>query len=709
MSPEQATAEKEISGRSDIYSLGCVLYEMLTGNPPHVGASAQQIIMKIVTEEAAPVTKLRKAVPPNVAAAVAKALEKLPADRFESARAFAEALTNAAYSAGMTRALQGTSTVGRTTAARWALLGWAVGIVGVTLAGWSFAARRAADDAPSYLNISLPESAPLTMVGLGTLGIGRRAMALSPNGKTLVYAGIGGGTERLYRRSLGGFEVTPITGTEGAYYPFFSPDGAWIGFFVGVELRKVPVAGGAAVTLAAFAEPVGADWGRDGRILVAGSEGEDLAWVSQSGGPIQPIPNPQKVIRVQPSLLPDGRHALVESWMGFAYIISVVSLETGRTEALTSGGPVPADSVDLTLALRGRQPRYLESGQLLYSSPAGLVGTRFDPGTRKVRGGAVELLDGVWHGGYGVQYVVSNNGTLVYVPGPDADAGALAWVSPGGTIDSLGFAPQVYGTFAVSPDGGRVAALVSAFNRADELWVYDLERRTETKVLVDGTPTMPRWWADGRRIVFSETSARPPYSRVAVRQLVETAGERDTLGHGWEANDISPDSSRVAGTYGFGSGAWIFPLEKGRPAIAVDSFPGAWGPDFSPDGRWVAFTSNESGRYEIYVADAASLRARHKVSLAGGEEPLWSRRGDELFYRWGQEWYAITTPQAGSSEFGRPRTIFGGPFVNVPERSHDIAPDGRRHLVVVGARQQTTTTLNVITNWREDVRRKFEQ
>jgi Tol biopolymer transport system component len=252
-----------------------------------------------------------------------------------------------------------------------------------------------------------------------------------------------------------------------------------------------------------------------------------------------------------------------------------------------------------------------------------------------------------------------------------------------------------------------VAALVSSSAGTPELWVYDLDRRTETRVITRGAPQIPRWWPDGRRIVFTEIATRVPYHQVVVRQLVESAGERDTLAVGWQLSDISPDTLAAAGSPGFGDGAWIVPLVSGRDPEHLDSFPTAWGAAYSPDQRWIAYTSNEAGRYDIYVTDAARRAVRRKVSLAAGEEPVWSRRGDELFYRWGQQWFVVAVPPPGSTTFGRPRAIFRGPYVNVLGRSHDIAPDGR-HLLILGPGEQSTTRLNVITNWADAVRRKVE-
>jgi Tol biopolymer transport system component len=251
-----------------------------------------------------------------------------------------------------------------------------------------------------------------------------------------------------------------------------------------------------------------------------------------------------------------------------------------------------------------------------------------------------------------------------------------------------------------------VATTVLTSGGTIELWVYDLETKAQTTVLTRGIPFLPRWWPDSRRIVFTETVDEPPFQRAVVRQVVESTGQRDTLGASWEMNDISPDTLTAVGIKAYGKAAWIIPLRSSAEATVLDSYPNAWGPTYSRDGRWIAYTSNESGPYEIYAIDATRKGERLKISRAGGEEPRFTRRGDELVYRWGQDWFAVSVPGPGSSAFGPPRAIFRGPYVNVAERSHDVTSDSKRHLVILGPLEQTATHLNVVTNWVAEVARK---
>ena len=711
MSPEQATAEKEISARSDVYSLASVLYEMLAGQPPHLGGSAQQIIMKIIAEPVELVTRYRKAVPPNVSAALAKALEKLPADRFDSATAFSEALANPQYGGDSTgtRAMAGGRSAAGAGGGRLGLLGFGVGAVGIAVGAWGLSATRAtpaADVRAQHLSVVLPDSAPLSYAAVGGVSVGARALTISPDGGTIVYVARERGQTRLYRRDLDGFVATPIAGTEGASLPMVSPDGEWVAFLSGAELRRVPMRGGTPVTLAGVSEVAGADWAPDGRLLVAAREGGALGWVPQSGGALARLPNPSQASRTHPHVLPNGRHALVTTYVdGLQPTLGVVELETGRTLVLTAAGAVSMDSVETGSMVRGEQPRFVQPGHVVFTTSTGLRAIEFDPSTLRVKGTPVEVLDGVRMSGDGTQYDVSVDGTLVYVAGGDAGRGALVWASRDGRRDSLGFEPQRYGVFSLSPDGQRVVATVFPANGLPELWVYDLVRRSHSKVVTRGLPFGPLWWPDGQRVVFTEFVLGSAGSMVTVRQLVESAGDRDTIAAGFSVNDIARDALMVLGSSTGGWGVWSKSLSPNAPAVAVDSFPSAWGGAFSPDMRWIAYTSNEAGQYEIYVTEAGRTGGRRKLSLAGGEEPVWSPRGDELFYRWGQEWFAIAVPRPPASTFGRPERIFSGPFVNVPGRSHDVSRDGRRHLVILGPTEQDATRLNVITNWTASLTR----
>ncbi len=709
MSPEQAMGEREITARSDVYALGCVLYEMLTGEPPFTGPTAQAIVARVMTETPRPLTVQRHTIPPHLEAAVLTALEKLPADRFASAAEFADALDEerARRVTVPLRPIPGRAR------SRWRipLLAGAAALA-VLASGLAVRAvtRPAAEPRtpPRHWNIVLPDSAPVAYIGVGTLGRGRLSLALSPDGTTLVYVARRGATSQLFRRRLDESVVSPIAGSDGAYDPFFSPDGQWIAFFAGSELRKVPAAGGTPVTLAQVAEPVGGTWSESGRILVTASEGTVIGWVPSSGGAMDPIALPPGHLAAWPALLPGGHQALASvRFGGTVRGIGVIDLATGKVAPVAAAGAAGADTTKTSDLLGGSDPRLLDNGYLGYMVGGRLIAAPFDPVTLRLRGPPAEMVNGIRHEATGRgQYVVTRDGTLIFAEGAVAWTGALVWADSAGRVDSLPFPNQAYGTFDLSPDGRRVVAVVYPPASAYELWMFDLERGQSTKLATHGVPSAPRWWPDGRRVVFAEQSRSPPYAVTTVRQLPGSAGGRDTLLRGWSANEIAPDTTPpealVSREGGFG--LWLTPLADSAKPVPVDPFPTAWGGTFSRDGRWIAYTSNEAGRYEVYVVRRDLQGERQKVSLAGGEEPRWSPRGDRLVYRWGQDWFAVPVPRAPATEFGRARRVLSGPFINVPDRSHDVGRDGR-HLLVMGPREETTTRLEVITGWLDEVRR----
>ncbi len=336
MSPEQATAEKEITARSDVYSLGSVLYEMLTGTPPHVGASAQQIIMKIVTEEAAPVTKVRKAVPNNVVAAVGQSLQKLPADRFESAKAFAEALSNPLFAApGTLQSIGAVAATGAATANRplYAALALSAVLLAVAMIGWL---RPVPAPETSRQRVVLWQSSLRQLLDPGILYTGTQ-VAIAPDGSSIVYADSSGGARLLMHKTRNESFATPMAGTEGALSPFFSPDGRWIGYHASDgKFRKVPTDGGGSVTLVEDADITygAAAWLDDGTIVYAGDQG--LTRINAEGGTSQPVepdtaPGRRTVLTISP--LPGSMGVLYTDCPGNCAIESAVRVFDFRADS----------------------------------------------------------------------------------------------------------------------------------------------------------------------------------------------------------------------------------------------------------------------------------------------------------------------------------------------------------------------------------------
>ncbi|MGH7742043.1 MAG: protein kinase domain-containing protein, partial [Candidatus Eiseniibacteriota bacterium] len=388
MSPEQVSAERELDARTDVHALGAVTYEMLTGEPPFAGATMQAVFAKLMTETPKPPSVLRKSVPQALEAAVMRALEKLPADRFESAAEFADAI-------GAKPATLPPGAVGPAPRARWnrLLLGalWAA-----SLAAAYVLARRPLSTttlAPTRRwNITLPQSAPVALQG-PSLALGwPTSIALSPGGDQLAYAAPRGNSTILAVRPLDGDSVMLVPGTEGAYLPFFSPDRKWIGFFSGNLLRKVSASGGSPVTLTQVDRITGASWVSNDRILVLENEGFDLRWISASGAVADSTVNLATQFGT-PEMLEGGAWAVGQLSSGQ---LALLSLADGTEMAITRRGVLPMTAVRQSDLLFGTSPHWLKSGYLVYAAGDGmLMAVPFDGARRRVLGEPAPLMSGV--------------------------------------------------------------------------------------------------------------------------------------------------------------------------------------------------------------------------------------------------------------------------------------------------------------------------
>jgi serine/threonine-protein kinase len=715
MSPEQAAGIRSPDARSDVYSLAAVLYEMLVGEPPHTGPDASAVLARVLTEPVRPVRASRESVPARVDAALQRALARLPADRFPSAAEFARALTNGAPDVGarsrrrVPKALWLPRRPGAIGVA--ALTALAIGVLATA---WFSSPTRydgqRESEAVRRWDLVLPDSAPLAFVGVAPLSIGRAALALSPDGSRLVYVAQRGSTTQLYLRQLDQLHAMPLAGTEGAYRPFFSPDGQWIGFFAGREVKKVSVRGGPPVSLAVTTEPHAASWVSDDRILVVDLQGGRLTWVPSGGGSPQPIERRIWMRVFQPQLLDDSKWVLHGSWDGVIYLLS---LEDGWPYAVTLKGLVRRDSVDLNQMLYGANPLYLASGHIVYFAGDGtLMALPFDLSKLRALGPPAPVLDRVRvevEGG-DAQLVASAAGTLVYAPGESARLAHFAWVEHGtGRVDTLPLPRASYGSFDLSPDGRRILAPLRLASGRSEIWILSVDGTARARLPTQGIPRTggARWWPDGVRMLYHEYAHDGGMPRFALRQVLGSPGQRDTItlkGLGFEPG---PDARHIVEDDE--GDLWLTPTDGAGPRLRLTP-PGveAYFPAFSPDARWLAYidTEDPSGQSEVYVTRVGDPAERFKISGAGGEEPVWTPDGKTVVYRNQQEWFGVDVSTAnGGLRAAPPRLLFRGPFLQVPGVSHDVAADGRRQLVLLGPAAQTTDRLVVVTNWFTEVQR----
>ncbi|MGD0437088.1 MAG: protein kinase [Bryobacteraceae bacterium] len=667
MSPEQLHG-KEADARSDLFSFGCVLFELLTGKRAFDGASPASVIAAILEREPAPLEIGRP-----LDRVVRRALAKDPDQRFQTARDLKAALDWALE--------QPTAVVADQPRSK---LPWAVaGVLGLALVGASWIAWRATRsiDRPLVrLDVDLgPEVAlpPLDNHAPGNL-------ILSPDGTRLVY--VSGDPTRLYTRGLDQSKVNELPGTEGASLPFFSADGQWVGFFTGAngsKLNKISVEGGAVVPLADVSVATGGSWGADGNIILGGELNKGLLRVPASGGApttVLELP-PGELSYTFPQILPGGKAILFVDYR-------TMDLNTASIEAFSF-----ADQRRKTLVQGATFGRYLPSGHLIYTNKGTLFAIPFDVDRLETRGTAVPILDNLamqqLSGGVDLDF--AQNGTLVY---RKASAGGrsgmriIQWIDSAGRKEPLAAKPGIYEGLWLSPDGKRAALLISEGGRQD-VWVYDLQRDAMTRLTFgDASYSPPIWSPDGRYVVFGAFGRGIYWTRAdgagQPRQLIESKEFQIP----WS---ISSDGKRLAYFLTRGSARiWTLPLEDqggqwkaGKPEQFLESKYSEMDPNFSPDGRWLAYVSNESGKYEVYVRTfpaSASGGGKWQVSNNGGAGPLWSKQGHELVYKMGDQLMSVRYAVNGDSFVPEKPRVWIDKLGGTDY--YDLAPDGKRVAVL---------------------------
>ncbi len=736
MSPEQASGAPDIDGRSDVYALGCVTYEMLAGEPPFSGPNAQAIMAKILTQPVPSVRKDRETVNPAMESAVHKALARLPADRFAKAEQYSGALRQALESggSGSVAALA----AARPTERSWKIVALAMSVVALGAVAlwtpWKGSEESPSGSIPVY-RLEVP-SGPLAVTGHAP----SPAVALSPDGSQLAYVSGEGGTGQIYVRHLGSSTSTPVPGGENAQGPFFSPDGTWLGFVADGQLTKTRLSDGTVVTLTAAQGMHGASWGADGTIVMGASADNrfGLSRIAADGGAAETVLTPGDSIGtflLYPTLLPDGDGVLftAANASGQAVSISVVSMSTGVVTPVIEGGGLA---------------RYLPSGHLLYSQTGGLYAVRFDPEHVAVEGSPVRVVQDALVGlpmeAAIAHFSVSTNGTLVYLAGEGSTRlrQQLVWVDRSGRTENIPMADDpdsreqrgsIFGP-RLSPDGERVvfwspnpATMAGDLGFNGIVWVSDLVRGTMSPVTSDSMQNFwSIWTPDGRNILSTGGGMEQAARSVAIfSRRIDGIGPPTALTHAggsdWQQPySFTPDGSLLLfqqSQGGVNHDIWVLPVADGGDPWPFLATPAEeFHPAISPDGRWLAYASDETGRSEIYVSDFPEGRTRRVVSVRGGSSPAWSSDGGELFYLQPVEsQVAVISVRAWGGDdiqLGRPQELFRGPFVEawMPfGRLYDVTPDGQRFLMVIRpAHDRSLERVMIVLNWGEELSQRVD-
>jgi serine/threonine-protein kinase len=715
MSPEQAGADRTPDGRSDVYSLGAVCYEMLAGEPPFSAPTTHALLGKLLTEEPRMLSSLRKAVPPPVEAAVHRALEKLPADRWGSAAEFAAALAQTEWHAPappITRRTGGYSTA---VIAVVALAAFAAGVF-AGRAVWPSGARPAATvGSVRHWAVPLADSSRFSPTSDESTAR-QLGVSISPDAAHIAYVGLRGSTTLLYLVHPATGTSTALDGTDRARLPVFSPDGRWLAFVADGELRKVSVDGGAVVRLAQLDAPSGVFWLSDEELLVSRST-IGPGTVSSTGGRVEPLGEHFRAVSfVNTQLLPDGKDLLGTTAYGD---LAIISRATGEQRLITTGDVDGANRGAFGRALRGNNPHYMASGYLVYASGSSLMAVGFDPKRGRATGKPTPVVTGIRsEGGPGeAQYALSDDGTLVYVPGLDGSLGRLVWSDQQGTLgDTLPLPPSHLLLLRLSRDGRKLAIVERLPNSTAETRIVDLTRRVEERVRVDGEFGVYSWSADARLLLgylISDTAsgricsgcwvgAQLDASSLALSPSTVRAPHRIM----WES-DESPDgvlrcAQAMPGAAGSRSDGLL--LRRVDDAVAPRILAKGYANDcvFSPDGKWVAFATSEG----LFVTRATLDSSASIVKVVPGwwAGVRWTANGRRILYQAGRRLFAVDVPIPGASvETSEPRFLFkhdglattwdlgvGGAW--------DVAPNGRLLLWQPQA-QAPSRQLNVITNF----------
>ncbi len=696
MSPEQAMGEREISAKSDIYALGCVLYEMLVGEPPFTGPSAQAIIARVVTEEPRSLVTQRRSVSAHLEAIVRRALEKLPADRFQTAAQFSAALANLelvplATPREVDRKPAGQPRPGRWTSPRHAVPALAtLLLISVILGAWGWLRNEpSVPAAVARFSVTPPEAARFS----GTLAGG---IAVSPAGDRFVYTGAdAAGVNQLFMRALGQLEPVPIPGTRGALAPFFSPDGAWIGFAVPGRLQKMALSGGPPLTICALDSGFfGATWGDNDAIVFAQQDG--LRQVPAAGGKpalLLQLDTTGGVLAYRfPHFLPGGDAVLFQMSTGLsAFSPAAVRLGDRRVKKFQ---------------VAGGDPRYVSTGHVVLSNVDGTItAAPFDTRSLEFTGSAVPIAEEVAVGlGGAAQFGISRQGTFVYASG-NAGARSVVSVDRAGSVRELTTEMRPYSAPRLSPDGTRIA-LEIAEGGTSSIWVYEIAQRTLTKLTVTGLASRPVWTPDGLQLTYTADVGGTPDigwiradGSALAEPLLATPGRQ--LADEWSPdgrwlvyhqNNLSVNRNDLM----------LLSADSGRAVRPYLQTPNdEFAPAVSPDGRWAAYTSDESGRHEIYVRSFPVPGGKVQVSLDGGMEARWSRDGRELYYRNGDRMMAARVVTAPAFSVQSRTELFRGNFTNFAYHAqYDVARDGR---FIMTQGPASSTALVVVLNWFEQL------
>ena len=676
MAPEQARG-KAVDKRADIWAFGVVVYEMVTGERAFSGDSAAELLGAVIHKEA----DLSR-VPLKIRRLLAKCLEKDPRQRLQAIGDWRLLLDEAPDAPSRSR-------VGI-----WQWAGWVAAALLAVVAVWMWLRTPAPEPRTvtrSAFNVATPAFFP----------------ALSRDGTRLAYYVVSGGPPQVYLRMMDQLEGRPVPGAEGVI-PVFSPDGQWILYEAGpspLTLKKIPVTGGAAVTICDIPSGRGWDWGSDDTIVFGTSTG--LMRVPAAGGTPQSLSTVNKGNgesgHYRPQIVPGGQAVIFTIGTGSspdASRIGVLDLKTRAYRVLVNAG---------------HDGFYVPTGHLVYMRGTTLFAAPFDLKRLSVTGPETPVVEGLNLG----QYSFSDTSLMVFntssTGGLSRPLAKLEWTDRNGVAQPLPDPPRRWGMIALSPDGKRVAGSIRESNGAgSDIWLYDLERRTLTRLTFNGFNFQPVWTPDGKWVTYAFTSGEGKHGIYRVPADKSSQPELLIAGEGFNPGSWTPDGKALLYTAMRGKRQnWVLPaLGAGvdnKPSLFTRTAFNETYPVLSPDGKWVAYESDESGKYEVYVEPFPGPGGKTQISTQGGYGAVWARNGRELFYIEPSTWQLMAVDIATGPQFraGSQKALFKVTATSVDDILFDVTPDPKRFLVGrVEQEGNTGSTFVIITNWFDDLRRR---
>jgi serine/threonine-protein kinase len=713
MAPEQARGVA-VDKRADIWAFGVVLFELLSGRRLFDGEMVSDTLAAVLRQDV-DWTRLPADTPDRVVQLLRRCLERDPKRRMRDigeARIALDPSSPAPVSAQIPAAAPAITAVRRSSRAAWAMLaiGTAALVAGLLIAQRF---RPSTTGAPTLRLTTLPP--PDVTIDPSTYPI----LAMSHDGSTIAFAGVNGGTSRIYVRRLTEYDAHPLPETEGATAPFFSPDDAWIGFFGDRKLKKTPTAGGPVVTLAPGSDIRGGVWTSTNTIVFSPDATTALQEISASGGSSRAVTtldqSKQERTHRWPALMPDGKTVLFNVG-SVAHpndyddaTIEAVNLETGKRQVVVQGG---------------RMPHYVAAtGDLLFVRGKILYAVAVDPQTLQVRGQPRPVLDAVMGDPTtgSAFFAVSDTGTLAYAPGdPSGALRRFAWIDLEGKATSIDLPAALYLDPHVSPDGRRIAfSIVDATSSDADIWVADPARGTSSRLTSHGVYRSPVWSRDGHRLFCVSYDVKNNRTTIEAR-AADGSGQPEAIGvidGPTFIDDISTDGSTLyldaSPPTGAAGRAGIYRLPTtGRPDTKPTPFITSAAADLalsavSPDGRWLAFVSTETGRYEVFVQSLQNGGARMQVSTNGGQNPLWAPDGRTIYYLQGADTFAVSVETSGGLAVGKPRRLFAQQLALQfdSQQYFAVGPDGRLLMMRPNDDRSQPPELRVVLNWVEELKR----